>query len=271
MLKLMFITNNVEIAQVADAAGVDWVFVDLEIIGKDKRQGHLDTVISRHTLSDIPPIRAVLKKSKLLVRVNPINDGSNEEISTAIKNGAEIVMLPFFHTEQEVQKFIDYVGGRAQTCLLLETPEAFGNIDKILEIPGIDFIHIGLNDLHLGFNMKFLFEPLANGMVENLARKIKEKNIPFGFGGIARIDSGALPARKIIAEHYRLGSSMVILSRSFWIPAEGDSLSSLRELFETEIKQIRSFETSLKHCSHEYFEQNQKEIQRKVAEIISKA
>lgn len=271
MLKLMFITNNVEIAQVADAAGVDWVFVDLEIIGKDKRQGHLDTVISRHTLSDISPIRAVLKKSKLLVRINPINDDSKQEISTAIKNGGEIIMLPFFHTEQEVQKFIDYVGGQAQTCLLLETPEACRNIDKILEISGIDFIHIGLNDLHLGLHMKFLFEPLANGMVENLARKIRQKNIPFGFGGIAKIDSGTLPARKIIAEHYRLGSSMVILSRSFCMPAEDENLSDLKKLFETGIKQIRDFETSLENYSYAYFEQNQKEIQRKVAEIISKA
>ena len=36
-----------------------------------------------------------------------------------------------------------------------------------------------------------------------------------GFGGIARLGFGMLPAEHVIAEHYRLGSTAVILSRSF--------------------------------------------------------
>ena len=48
----------------------------------------------------------------------------------------------------------DYTG---KTCLLLETPEAVEIIDDILDIDGIDEIHIGLNDLHLGYKMKFMF------------------------------------------------------------------------------------------------------------------
>ena len=94
-LTLMYITNKPDIAVVAEEAGIDWVFIDLEIKGKEERQGHLDTVISRHQISDIKPIKLVLTKSKLLVRVNPINDESKVEIETVIKEGAEIVMLPF--------------------------------------------------------------------------------------------------------------------------------------------------------------------------------
>ena len=45
-LKLMYITNDERVAKVAESSGVDWIFVDLEILGKEKRQGHLDTVIS---------------------------------------------------------------------------------------------------------------------------------------------------------------------------------------------------------------------------------
>ena len=63
--------------------------------------------------------------------------------------------------------------------------------------------------------MSFMFEPLANGMVESICYKIKNIRIPYGFGGIARIGEGMLPAEKILLEHYRLGSTRVILSRTF--------------------------------------------------------
>ena len=46
-LELMYITNRADVAELAQRAGVDRVFVDMEYIGKDKRQGGLDTVQSR--------------------------------------------------------------------------------------------------------------------------------------------------------------------------------------------------------------------------------
>ena len=63
--------------------------------------------------------------------------------------------------------------------------------------------------------MKFMFELLVDGTIEMLCKKIKAKGIPYGFGGIAQLRQGTLPAENIIAGHYRLGSSMAILSRSF--------------------------------------------------------
>ncbi|MBS5737142.1 MAG: aldolase, partial [Clostridiales bacterium] len=55
-LKLMYITNRPEIAQIAESAGVDRIFVDMEYIGKEKRQNGLDTVMSRHSFEDIKKI-----------------------------------------------------------------------------------------------------------------------------------------------------------------------------------------------------------------------
>ena len=60
-----------------------------------------------------------------------------------------------------------------------------------------------------------MFELLADGTVEELCVKFKLKGIPYGFGGIAAIGKGELPAEYIIKEHYRLGSTCAILSRSF--------------------------------------------------------
>jgi hypothetical protein len=71
-LKLMYITNNEYVARIAEKSGVDIIFIDLEINGKHQRQGHLDTVISKHSISDISKVKSVLSKAKLLVRINPI-------------------------------------------------------------------------------------------------------------------------------------------------------------------------------------------------------
>ena len=70
MLKLMYITNRPEVALIAEEAGVDRIFVDLETIGKAERQGGMDTVQSCHKLDDVAVIRNVITRSELLVRNN---------------------------------------------------------------------------------------------------------------------------------------------------------------------------------------------------------
>ena len=40
----MYITNDENVAKIADTHGVDRIFVDLEQIGKQERQGGMDTV-----------------------------------------------------------------------------------------------------------------------------------------------------------------------------------------------------------------------------------
>jgi 2-keto-3-deoxy-L-rhamnonate aldolase RhmA len=268
MLKLMFITNNPDIAQIADKNGVNWIFVDLETIGKDERQGKLDTVISNHCIEDISKIKKVLSKSKLLVRVNPIHDASDIEIDRVIKEGADIIMLPFFKTKEEVASFIEFVDNRAKTCLLLETPEAVEKFNTILLQKGIDFVHIGLNDLHLGYKMKFMFELLADGTVEMLCNKIKAKNIPYGFGGVGKIGTGTLPADLILAEHYRLGSNMVILSRTFFQAEKISNVASMGDIFQREISKIRKYEKELQSKPSSFFENNKIRVISEVDKIV---
>ena len=102
MLKLKYITNRQEIAKIAENAGVDRIFIDMEYIGKDKRQGGMDTVQSRHTIEDIKNIRAITDKAELLVRCNPIHEAteeycsSKEEIDAIVEAGADVIMLPYF-------------------------------------------------------------------------------------------------------------------------------------------------------------------------------
>lgn len=254
-IKLMYITNNPEVALIAQSAGVDRIFVDLEYIGKEARQPG-DTVKSKHTLDDVKKIRSVISKSDLLVRVNPIHENSKYEIDTAIKNGADIVMLPYFKTVDEVRQFLQHVDGRARTNLLLETEEAVECLDDILSLNGIDEIHIGLNDLHLSYHLQFMFEPLANGLVDRIINQIKQYDIVYGFGGVAQIGQGTLPAESILMEHYRLGSSMVILSRSFCNLEQAGSMEEVRNTFEKGVSSIRSFEQQIKAMQRENYSKN---------------
>lgn len=271
MLELMYITNNPDIAKIADEAGVDRVWIDLEYKDKEKRQKGLDTVKSHHSVSDISLIKPLLKHAKMQVRVNHMNESSKEEIDSVIEAGAEYVMLPYYKTLDEVKKFIDYVGGRAKTILLLETKEAADILDDTLSISGVDEIHIGLNDLHLSLHQDFMFEPVANEMVDELCEKIKASGKPYGFGGIARLHEGMVPAEMVIREHYRIGSTRAILSRSFCNPDSDESLDVIRERFNKDLADIRDYERELSTKDEQFFKESHEEFQKavyKVAEII---
>lgn len=268
-LQMMYITNNPQIARIAEKYSVDRIWVDLEQIGKKERQGGMNTVQSNHLIQDVQVIRRSIEgNSALQVRINPIHDHSQYEIDKVIEYGADIIMLPFFSTTTEAKQFIDMVDGRARTCLLLETLGAEQNLDEILEIPGIDEIHIGLNDLHLQYHSDFMFELLSNGKVEEICKKIQKKNIPYGFGGIAKLDEGMLPARHIIAEHYRLGSSMAILSRSFYDSWIADDLEEVERTFKYGMGEIREYEQRLENEGDEFFVNNKKLVQKEVDEIL---
>lgn len=272
-LKLMYITNRPEIARIAEAAGVDRVFVDLEYIGKADRQGGMDTVQNHHTVQDVQNIRQTVTAARVLARVNPIHDAtdeycsSKEEIDAVIDAGADIVMLPFFKTVDEVERFIEIVGGRAITLPLVETPEAVDVIDEILDLPGLDEIFIGLNDLSIGYGKKFMFELLTDGIVERLCLKCKQKAIPYGFGGIAALGRGMLPAEYIIREHYRMGSTCVILSRSFCDVSQIDQIEKVKSDFINGVREIRELEAECEQ-HNSYFRENEKTVAERVKSIV---
>lgn len=271
-LKLMYITNRPDIAQIAESAGVDRIFVDMEFIGKDERQGGMDTVQSHHTLDDIKKIADAIETAELLVRINPIHEGSDmyisskEEIDRAITNGAQILMLPYFKTVDEVKTFVELVDGRAKTMPLVETREAVDCIDEILQL-NIDEIFIGLNDLSLEYGMKFMFELLADGTVEELCYKFKKSGIPYGFGGIASLGKGMLPAEKVITEHYRLGSTCAILSRSFCNVSKIEHMGVISSTFINGMREIREYEKKVA-AYRDFFKTNIEDVKKGVFDVL---
>jgi len=270
----MYITNNPIIADIAQKAGVDRIWVDMEYIGKEERQAGMNTVKSYHTLADVKALRPHVTTSELMVRVNPIHEkserylGSQEEIDHTIACGADVVMLPMFKTCGEVESFIRMVDGRAKTNLLLETAEAAEQVEDILNVDGIDEIHIGLNDLHLAYGKKFMFELLSDGTVARLCNTIHKHGIRYGFGGIARVGYGMLPAEHIITEHYALGSTAAILSRGFCDANIVKDPREVADIFAEGVKNIRLKEQEVAAYSEDQYFENRKILAEKVHEII---
>lgn len=269
-LKLMYLTNSPKVAEMAEKNGVDRIFLDLELRGKEMRQANMDTVISHNSFRDVRPLRAALHTAELLVRINSVYEGTKEEVDRVIRDGADVVMLPYFKTVGEVETFIRAVEGRAKTCLLCETPEAAEHIEEILAVPGIDEVHIGINDLHLGYHRHFMFELVADGTVEQLCTAFRRYGLSYGFGGVARVGEGALPAEYVLGEHYRLGSQMVILSRAFCNIDKITDFDEMNTRFKNGIADIRRCEARLQKADAAFFAENHRLVQEKVAEIVER-
>lgn len=235
----LFITNKPDVAVYVISQGADRIFVDLEILGKVERQGHLNTVISRHSPEDISLLRPLLPRGALLVRLNPVNINTEIEVDDAIQRGADVLMLPMFHSAEDVRRFCKAVNSRAKICLLVETVAAMENLAECVEVPGVDEVHIGLNDLHLEMGCRFMFEPMVSGHVERMTETLKKAGIPFGIGGLARVGEGMLPAEMLLSEHARLGSTCAILSRTFHRQAGSVEEIQAQMNFEDEVQKLR--------------------------------
>jgi hypothetical protein len=218
---LTLITNDPVLAARADRAGVNLIGVDLERIGKHGRQGHIaDARISDHELADLGLLARTVRNGGLFARLNPVNGASPREIDAAIAGGAVTLMLPFFATADEVDRFVRHVDGRARIVLLLETAAAVVRLRDILAVPGFDEVMVGLNDLHLALKLASHFELLASDLMAWISDTVRASGRRFGFGGVARADDNHLPVPSdlVLAQHPRLGSTSAWVSRSFLGP-----------------------------------------------------
>lgn len=268
-IKLMILAADPQSAIDAQNAGVDRVFYDLEYIGKESRQHGRNTVKSMNSIDDIPAVRKVLDNTELLVRTNPIHAYTKMEVDKSIEYGADILMLPMVMDQHDVEQYVSYVNGRAKVCIMIETAAAMARLDKILAVPGVDELFVGLNDLHISMGLTFMFEFLSNGLLEYIADKCNKAGMPFGFGGIARIGEGDLSSDNILGEHVRLGSTSVILSRTFKGVVGVDKNARPIDLGE-EVQKVRDRVAEIAQWNEEQHNDNREKISDAVDKIIYK-
>ncbi len=261
------ITNNPKIGKFIINNGVDKVFIDLEKLGKNLRQGHLNTWKTNHSFEDIQIMRNMIKGKKILVRLNPWNNNSISEINTAIDYGADFLMLPMIIDFEEIYEFCKAVNYRVPIIPLIETKESLGFLNKIINLKGIEEIHIGLNDLSISFGYKFMFEPLSNGILDEAAKLLNESGTIWGFGGIARTGCGKLPAEYLLGEHVRLNSQRVILSRSFHENSNSLDYLISNLSFKNEIEKLSQKYSYWLKASKNELKKNQKNVQEIINDI----
>jgi citrate lyase beta subunit len=258
-VKLILITNRVDFAAAADHAGIERIMIDLEVEGKAQRQAGRGLFLSDHCRDDISSVRAVLRRATLLVRINPIGPDSDREIDDVIRRGADQIMLPYFHTAAEARRFVTLVNGRARTILLMETRGAVAAASAILDLPGVDELFVGLNDLALSMGCDSLFEPILDGTVDRLARLVNARGLSFGFGGLARLTRLDLPVHpeRILAEQVRVGASLGLLGRSFRDGLQPGDLAG-------EIARLRAAIATWRECNHAAFAGNRMALRGEV-------
>jgi hypothetical protein len=220
--RFTLITSDPALAEHADAAGVDCIGVDIERLNKSARQGHVPNArISDHELSDLGALRSVARRAAMFARLNALHDCSKREVESALAYGATVIMIPFFTTCEEVDRFVRLVDGRAQVVLLLETAAAAVRLHEILAVSGVDEVMVGLNDLHLSIGLANPFELVASDFMTMVSDLVRGRGIRFGFGGLARAgdDGLPIPSDLVLAQHARLASTSAWISRSFLGPA----------------------------------------------------
>jgi hypothetical protein len=184
-------------------------------------------------------IRAAARRSRLMVRVNPLNPGSADEIDAVLAEGPDLLMLPMFHRRGGGARVL-HAGGRARALHHLAGDRVGAR-------------HARRVDRHAG----------PGGGVRRPERPAPVAGAPLhvrvaGAGAARRAwpgrcrrqDCGSAsaaspgstkaccPGRDVLAEHLRLGSRAVILSRTFH---RGDGEAA----FEREVAGLREVEAQL--------------------------
>ncbi len=112
----------------------------------------------------------------------------------------------------------------------------------------------------MSLGLRFMFQPLSSGVVDRVAAAAAAQGLRFGFGGIARLDEGLLPGRDVLAEHLRLRSQAVILSRTFHRSDAGAA-------FEDEVLALRKAEAELGRRSAAQVEADRQRIAGRIEAI----
>jgi hypothetical protein len=216
--RLTLFTNRPALAFAADRAGVDRIGPDLERLGKLQRQRGMNTWISDHTEAELPAVFAALDRSLRFVRCNPPHASLAQEIDRLVACGAQVIMLPHFHSVDQAAHFVGAVGGRARTVLLVETASAASRVGQLCLIDGLDEIHFGLNDLSLDLGLKNHFAVLCSTLLEDACATLTAAAFPFAVGGIGRALDASLPipSELVYAQYPRLGATGALVSRVFF-------------------------------------------------------
>ena len=77
-----------------------------------------------------------------------------------------------------------------------------------------------------------------------------------------------IPAERVIAEHYRLGSTCAILSRSFCDTGKIKDIKDVQWIFQSGLKELRLWEEKCESGKID-FTKNREELEKAVARVLN--
>jgi 4-hydroxy-2-oxoheptanedioate aldolase len=181
--------------EVVSASGCDWLCIDLQhgLIGDDEMRAMVQA--------------AAIRRTPVLVRV-PWNEPA--PIMRALDAGADGVIVPMVNSAEEADLavgacrypprgfrswgpvrsimaqpgFTAELGNEQTVCIVMvETEHAVENLDSILEVPGVDGVLVGPNDLaisHTGSNSGAGTSPRDVEMIELIATRSRHYGLAAG-------------------------------------------------------------------------------------------
>ena len=222
-------TSDTALAVAADAAGVDRIGVDLETRGKAARQVGRGTWMSSHVEGDLSRLRSVLRTAQLFVRVDSLGPGSRDQLERVLRRGAQVVMVPMVEDPAALADLAAVAAGRAQIVALVESMAGVDRVGELAALPGVDELHLGINDLSFSLGLANRFAVLTHDASAAVADATHATRKPLGVGhiGCAHDDRLPVPTDLVYAQLPRLGATATLLGRSFLRGATGDLAASV--------------------------------------------
>jgi hypothetical protein len=219
MVVFTLITNRPADAGLAHRTGIQRVAIDLERETKIHRQAGCGTFISAHSLEDLERLREHLPHGNLLVRVNSIHSGSAEEFRRLADSAPQSVMLPFFQTLQEVDRFLGLVPKGTAPVLLLESVASLRLLERLLAEYPVGEYFIGLNDLSLDLGNPNFLVTLRDPLFLDAVGRLSAGGLPWGLGGVGDPFDTKLPINTRAFFEYQVaqGADRALFSRNFRI------------------------------------------------------
>lgn len=121
------------------------------------------------------------KKSKIIVRVNSIDDGGLKEIKEIIPFSPDGIRVSKIKTKQDVQKILKITPKHIEIHLSIETKEAFNNIKKLKINSQVTTLYLGILDLLNSLNISHDIFKLGNPLVDYILSKFLIDSKTYGF------------------------------------------------------------------------------------------
>ena len=212
-------SRTVDIATIAKTCGFDWLFIDME-----------------HSSMDVD-LASQLAMASLGAGITPLVRVPGHEhyhASRLLDNGAQGVVAPHVDTVEEAQRIAracrypplghrSIAGAQPQlgfrtvpvgeatklvndltlVVVMLETPRAIANADAIAQVPGVDVLLIGTNDLcaEMGIPGQFTEPRVEDAYRKVIAACARHGKHP-GMGGVYE--------PKLMEQYIRLGMRMIL-------------------------------------------------------------